>query len=112
MGGGGGWIKHLLNGCVDMYKARLVAQGFHQRPEVDFHDTFNPVIKYAMIRFVLGTAVACDWSLKQLDLKNTFLHGSLDEKFYILLPPELVDKDRLSHVCHLKKAIYCLKQAP
>ena len=37
--------KFLPNGSIDKYKARLVANRFHQRLGVDFHDTFSPVVK-------------------------------------------------------------------
>lgn len=37
-------IKHNQDGSIQRYKARLVAQGFHQTPYIDFHETFSPVI--------------------------------------------------------------------
>jgi hypothetical protein len=32
------------NNEVVRYKARLVAQGFTQRPDVDFNETYSPVM--------------------------------------------------------------------
>jgi hypothetical protein len=51
-------IKQKSNGSVDMYKAWIVAKGFKQRYEIDYEDTFSPVVKVATIRIVLSIAVS------------------------------------------------------
>ena len=33
--------KRSFDGSVDRYKARLVANGFHQSPSVDYHDPLS-----------------------------------------------------------------------
>jgi hypothetical protein len=73
-------IKRNSDGTIDRYKARLVAKGFKQRFGLDYEDTFSPVVKIATIRTVLALSVSRGWSLRQLDVKNAFLHGVLEEE--------------------------------
>lgn len=75
------WIKQKSGGNIDRYKARLVAKGFNQQADVDYGETFSPVIKPVIIRTALTLAISNNWPIRQLDVKNAFLHGILIEKF-------------------------------
>lgn len=107
-------FKHKFDadGALTRNKARLIANGKSQEPGVDFTETFSPVVKPATIRNVLNIGVAQNWPIHQLDVKNVFLQGDLEENVYMFQPQGFVDKNKPNHVCKLKKAIYGLKQAP
>ena len=69
-------LKLNSDGTIARYKARLVAKVFHQWAGIDYSKTFGPVIKPATIRLVIAIVVSCNWPLRQLDMSNTFLHGT------------------------------------
>ncbi|PKU66380.1 Retrovirus-related Pol polyprotein from transposon TNT 1-94 [Dendrobium catenatum] len=104
--------KHLADGSIAKYKARLVALGNHQEFGLDYNETFSPVAKLPTIRILLTIALHYDWQVHQLDVDNAFLHGTLTETVYMNQPKGFIDPTYPNHVCRLNKALYGLKQAP
>jgi hypothetical protein len=104
-------VKHNSNGNISRYKARLVAKGYAQTHGIDYEETFAPTAKIATMRTVITVVVSRGWVLHQMDVKNAFLHGKLQEEVYLDQPPRYEDMSHPNYVCGLHKTLYGLKQA-
>ena len=87
-----------------------MAKGFTQTYGVDYQETFAPVVKINSIRVLLSLAAKYNWPLHQLDIKNAFLNGDLEEEVFMIPPPGFEKVFDQHKVC--KKSLYGLKQSP
>ena len=104
-------VKLHFDGSLDRYKARLVALGNKQEYGVDYEETFALVAKMTTIWTVLAIATSQSWQLHQMDVKNAFLHGDLQEEIYMKLSSGMTNSSP-HDVYKLKHSLYGLKQAP
>lgn len=69
---------------MDLNQGQLVlVKGYTQIYGLDNSDTFSPVAKITSIRLFLYIAAMRWWPLYQLNIKNAFLHGGLEEDIYM-----------------------------
>ena len=81
--------KHDGKGKLTRYKCRLVANGFKQRPRIDFDETYAPLISSAAVRTALSSAAANNLEIDQLDVVGAFLESEISETLYIKFPNRL-----------------------
>nr|GEX78949.1 retrovirus-related Pol polyprotein from transposon TNT 1-94 [Tanacetum cinerariifolium] len=99
-------------GGVLKNKARLVAKGYRQAEGIDFEESFALVARIEAIKIFLAYATHKNMVVFHMDVKTAFLNGILKEEVYVSQQEWFVNKDHPNHVFRLKKALYCLKQAP
>jgi hypothetical protein len=80
------WVfvrKRNENGDIVRYKARLVAQGFSQRPGIDYEETYSPVMDVTTFRYLISPTVRERLDLRLMDVVTAYLYGPLDKDIYI-----------------------------
>ena len=102
-------VKLKPNGSLERHKALLVVKGYSQTTGLDYFETFSPMVKPTTIWIVFPLAMSKNWHVKQLDMRNAFLHGELGEYMFMVQPHSLVDSNNPFYVCKLQKALYGLK---
>jgi hypothetical protein len=111
---GSRWVltdKLAFDGTLIKKKARLVAQGYSQKPGVNYDITsiYSPTVSDKTIKIVLSLAVHFPTSkLQHLDVETAFLNAPLNETIYMRPPKDLVLPGQL---WKLLKGVYGLKQA-
>ncbi|GJS27268.1 putative ribonuclease H-like domain-containing protein [Tanacetum coccineum] len=78
-------------GIIVRNKARLVAQGYTQEEGIDYDKVFAPVARIEALRLVLAYASFMGFIMYQMDVKNAFLYGSIEEEVYVCQPPGFED---------------------
>nr|GEX93407.1 hypothetical protein [Tanacetum cinerariifolium] len=104
-------LDHDEENTVICNKTRLVVRGYRQEEGIEFEESFAPVARMKAISIFLAYATHKGFTVYQMNVKTTFLHGSLKEDVYVCQPEGFIDADYPSHVYKLKKALYGLKQA-
>ena len=90
-------------------KARLVAQGFNQRPG-QYDETYAPVAKMASVRILLSWAAFRDLEIYQFDCKTAFLHAKIRHPLYARSFPGFSTSGP-SKVLRILVALYGLRQS-
>jgi hypothetical protein len=103
-------VKRNANGSIECYKARLVAQGFSQRPGINFNKTFAPTAKWATLRTIFALAALEDWELESIDILNAYLNGKLRDVKVYMRQPKGFNNCNGTWVACLLKGLYGLKQ--
>lgn len=127
--------KYNSDGEITTRKARVIAQGFTQRPGIDFRETFAPVARLSSIRAAVAVAVQENMFIRQIDVETAYLNGDVEEEVLMEVPEHfecvleyIVNNEKDDSlkrkaeemlrclrnddmICLLNKAIYGLKQA-
>jgi hypothetical protein len=100
---------------VVRYKASLVAQGFTQRPDIDFNKTYSPVMSGITYQYLIPLTIQNHLSLSLMNVVTAYLYGSLGSNIYIKfsdgIPILNVHTNHNMYRVKLVKSLYGLKQS-
>ena len=103
------------DGFVNRWRARLVAQGFRQKPFDSYQpdECYSPVVGKDTLRMLLSIAAAKNLRIYTADVTAAFLQAPLDQKIYMKCPEgyESHTQDGEEEVLELHNAIYGLHQS-
>lgn len=98
-------VKYRVNGSIKRYKIRLVAKDYTQTYGIYYIKSFASVAKMNTIRILLSLAANYSRDCSSY-AKNAFLHGELEEKLYMEVPPGYEGKLATHTMCKLKTALH------
>ncbi len=111
------WVfkaKYTLSSLIDCYKARLVARCFTQIHNIDYKETFFPILQLELLSMLMVFAAYFGLEVEQIDIPDAYLKGNLNETIYMEIPQShyfLQNHQQRNCVLHLFQLLYGLKQS-
>lgn len=93
--------KHKAGKSVERFTARLVAKGSLRSTKLTTRNVAL-VSKMNSIRVLVSLVANMSREVHQVDVKNAFSHGELNEEVYIYSPPGMKFVDGIGNICRLK----------
>ncbi|GKF10077.1 putative ribonuclease H-like domain-containing protein, partial [Tanacetum coccineum] len=75
----------------------------HTKKEIDYDEVLAPVARIKAIRLFLAYALFKDFVVYQMDVKNAFLFGKIEEEVYLCQPPGFKDSNYPDRVYKVEK---------
>lgn len=117
-------IKRYPNGEIRKLKARFCVRGDRQIANVDYFETFAPVVNWNTVRLLLTLSAELGLANTQVDFVAAFVNADIDKPpDYDMMTPEEQSRTGVfvemprgfgqpGRVLKLKKSLYGLRQAP
>ncbi|WRX28465.1 Reverse transcriptase [Theobroma cacao] len=68
------------------YKAWFIAQGFTQKLDIDYEETYSPVVDAITFQYLISLAIHEKLEMRLMDVVTAYLYGSLDNDIYMKIP--------------------------
>ena len=104
-------IKRFPDGLIKKFKARFCVHGNQQVNDIDFFETYAPVVHWMTVWLMLILDVLLCLKSKQGDITAAFVHADVEEgeNIFVEMPRGFRKQGK---VLKLKKTLYGLRQSP
>jgi hypothetical protein len=92
-------------GSLVRYKTCWILRMFTQRPDLDYDQIFNLVVKSTTIYTVLTLAPSRGWLIHHLDVNNVFVHDTHTKTVYCIQSINFVGLTHLHLMYQLNKSL-------
>ena len=65
---------------------QLVEQGFSQKPDIDYEETYSPVMNAITCRFLISLVVSKGLDMCLMDVITVYLYESMNNDIYMKIP--------------------------
>ena len=101
------------NGNLTRYRSRVVCKGYTQQKDVNYFETFSPVVSFVTIRTLFALTALPGFDVHQYDVSVAFIEAPIDANS----PPIYCEcaegyEDRRLYVYQLHRYLYGMKDAP
>lgn len=86
------------NGIVSRNKNSLLEKGYSQAEVIDYEETQASVDHLEAIRLLLEFTCCMSFKLYQMDVKQDFLNGFMNEEVYVSQPSGFEDHENPNYV--------------
>ena len=105
-------VKKNVDGLVEEYKARVVANAFSQVEGVDYDQTFFPTVRFESIRQLIALGASKGLHMHQMNVTTAFRYAPLVEEVHMEVQEGTCQEGEEGMVMLLLRCLYGLKQAP
>ena len=104
--------KRTPDGVPTKKKARLCVRGDTMKKDVDYFESYSPVVQWSSVRLMLILSIVHGLDTRQVDYVNAFAQADLDKEVYLEIPQGFQHQNDLPCVLKLHKSLYGMNDAP
>ena len=104
--------KRTPDGVPTKKKARLCVRGDTMQKDVDYFESYSPVVQWSSVRLMLILSIVHGLETRQVDYVNAFAQADLDKEVYLEIPQGFQHQNVMPCVLKLHKSLYGMNDAP